>query len=269
MTTTNDHDAYAPPEIAARVSSVGVAKATRDVASTFVLAVLAGAFIALGSLFYAVVITGSELGFGPTRLLGGLAFSLGLVLVIVAGAELFTGNNLIAMAWASRLVSIGAVLKNWIVVYFGNLLGALGTLLLAWVGRVHELGGGKVAATFTDIGLRKAGYEPLQVFALAVLCNGLVCLAVWLSFAGRSVVDRIAAIVFPVTAFVVLGLEHCVANFFFLPYAMALDGFENSALVRGGAVNLLIVTAGNIIGGTVLVAGVYWLAYLRGKKGSS
>jgi formate/nitrite transporter len=245
---------------------VGVAKATRDVASTFVLAVLAGAFIALGSLFYAVVVTGSELGFGPTRLLGGLAFSLGLILVIVAGAELFTGNNLIAMAWASRLVSTGAVLKNWLVVYCGNLVGALGTLILAWIGKVHELGGGKVGVTLAEIGARKAGLEPLQMFGLAVLCNGLVCLAVWLSFAGRSVMDRILAIVFPVTAFVVLGFEHSIANMLFLPYAMALDGFENASLLRGGAVNLLVVTGGNIIGGTVLVAGVYWLAYLRGKK---
>ncbi|MBE7491444.1 MAG: formate/nitrite transporter family protein [Planctomycetes bacterium] len=266
MTSASEHDAYAPPEIAARVASVGVAKAGRDAPTTFVLAVLAGAFIALGSLFYAVVITGSELGFGPTRLLGGLAFSLGLILVVVAGAELFTGNNLIAMAWASRLVRTGAVLKNWVVVYFGNLVGALGTLLLAWIGRVHELGGGKVGLTLAEIGARKSGYDPVQVLALAVLCNGLVCLAVWLSFAGRSVVDRIFAIVFPVTAFVVLGLEHCVANFFFLPYAWALDGFGTAGLIRGGLVNLGIVTVGNIIGGTVLVAGVYWLAYLRGKR---
>ncbi|MBX3474033.1 MAG: formate/nitrite transporter family protein [Planctomycetes bacterium] len=266
MTATNEHDAYAPPEIAARVASVGVAKASRDVVSTFVLAVLAGAFIALGSLFFTVVVTGSELGFGPTRLLGGLAFSLGLILVIVAGAELFTGNNLIAMAWASRLVSTGAVLKNWVVVYFGNLVGALGTLLLAWVGRVHELGGGKVGVTLAEIGARKAGLEPLQMFALAVLCNGLVCLAVWLTLAGRSVADKILAIVLPITAFVVMGFEHSIANMFFLPYALALDGFESAALARGSIVNLLIVTGGNIIGGTVLVAGVYWLAYLRGKK---
>ncbi|MBK9973784.1 MAG: formate/nitrite transporter family protein [Planctomycetes bacterium] len=266
MGGTDDHDAYAPPEIAARVASVGVAKAGRDFLGTLVLAVLAGAFIALGGLLYCVVVTGSELGFGPTRLLGGLAFSLGLVLVIVAGAELFTGNNLIAMAWASRLVTTGQVLRNWAIVYVGNLLGALGTFALAWAGRVHELGGGGVGRTLAAIGAHKTALEPLQAFALGVLCNGLVCLAVWLTLAGRSVTDKVLAIVFPITAFVAMGFEHSIANMFFLPYALALDGFADAALVRGAVSNLLLVTAGNMVGGTVLVAGVYWLAYLRGKK---
>jgi len=254
-------DAYAPPQIAQRVSSAGVAKASANAPTILILGVLGGAFIALGSMFYAVVITGSELGYGPTRLLGGFAFSLGLVLVVIGGAELFTGNNLIAMAWASRLVSTRDVLRNWVIVYVGNFVGALGTFALAWLAGVHDLPG--VGDTLATIGERKAGYSPLQVFALGVLCNGLVCLAVWLSYAGRAVVDRVVGIVFPVTAFVAVGLEHCVANFFYLPYAWALGALDSGGLKTAAVVNLGIVTAGNIVGGTLLVAGVYWLAYLR------
>lgn len=252
-------EAYTPAEIARRVVSVGVVKAGRDALTTLVLAVLAGAFIALGALLYTAVITGSELGSGPTRLLGGVAFSLGLILVVVAGAELFTGNNLLAMAWASRLVSTRQVLRNWVLVYAGNFAGALGTVALAYAGGVHARLGGTLAA----IGEAKAALSPLQALALGVLCNGLVCLAVWLSMAGRGVADKAVGIVFPIAAFVAIGFEHSIANMFFLPYALALDGFKTAALINGAISNLLWVTLGNILGGTVLVAGVYWLAYLR------
>ncbi len=254
-------DAYTPEEIARRVRDVGVTKGRRDAVSTGVLAVLAGAFIALGALLSSVVMSGSTLGFGPTRLLGGGAFSLGLILVVVAGAELFTGNNLIAMAWASRLLPFGAVLRNWGLVYAGNTVGALGTVALAYLGGVHTLGQGAVGQTIVAIGVYKTELSPLSMFALAILCNGLVCLAVWLAMAGRSVVDKIVAIVFPVAAFVAMGFEHSIANLFFLPYARLLAPEQVSA--TGIALNVAVVTAGNIVGGTLLVAAVYWLAYLR------
>ena len=254
-------DAYTPEEIARRVRDVGVTKGRRDAVSTGVLAVLAGAFIALGALRSSVVMSGSTLGFGPTRLLGGGAFSLGLILVVVAGAELFTGNNLIAMAWASRLLPFGAVLRNWGLVYAGNTVGALGTVALAYLGGVHTLGQGAVGQTIVAIGVYKTELSPLSMFALAILCNGLVCLAVWLAMAGRSVVDKIVAIVFPVAAFVAMGFEHSIANLFFLPYAWLLAPEQVSA--TGIALNVAVVTAGNIVGGTLLVAAVYWLAYLR------
>lgn len=256
-------DAWAPREIAARVESVGVAKARSDLLSVLVLAVLAGAFISLGGLFYLVVVTDSELGFGVTRLLGGLAFSLGLVLVVVAGAELFTGNNLISMAWASHHISLGELLRNWGVVYLGNVIGAIGTVALVTVAQVDALGGGSVGETALAIGLAKSGLGLLQAIALGILCNALVCLAVWLAIGGRSVTDKVIGVVFPVTAFVTVGFEHSIANWFFLPYAYALGAGDTAGFVEGSIWNLVAVTGGNVLGGTLLVAGVYWLAYLR------
>jgi formate transporter len=260
-------DAYAPTEVAQRVSRLGVAKANSDTLSLLVLAVLAGAFIALGALFFAVVVTGSTLGFGPTRLLGGVAFSLGLVLVVVAGAELFTGNTLIAMAWASGLVSGRALLRSWIIVYAGNLVGAWLTVATCFVGRVHMLGGGEVRQTLLAIGHSKAALDPLAMLALGILCNALVCLAVWLSQAGHSVVDKVLGVVFPIAAFVTLGFEHSIANLFFLPYAMLLEG--SLELLPGGITNIVLVSLGNVIGGSGLVAGLYWLAYLRPRDGAA
>lgn len=264
MPEASQLDAYAPPEIARRVRDVGVAKARRGALGTSVLAVLGGAFVSLGALFYVVVVTGSTLGFGPTRLLGGVAFSLGLILVIVAGAELFTGNNLIAMAWASGLVSFREVVRNWALVYAGNLAGALATVGLAWAGGVHELGGGAVGQTLAAIARHKASLGTPQLLALGVLCNGLVCLAVWLSMAGRSATDKILAIVLPVAAFVAVGAEHSVANLFLLPWALVLSVGE-PGLLAGATRNVAVVTIGNALGGTLLVASVYWLAYLRGE----
>jgi formate/nitrite transporter len=257
-------DAYSPGEVARKVETLGVSKARTDAFTILVLAVLAGAFIALGALFFIVVITESFLGFGPGRLLGGIAFSLGLILVIVGGAELFTGNNLLAMAWASRLIKTSEVLRNWIVVYVGNAVGAFGTVALAGLGRVHEFGDGAVGETILAIGRHKAALGLLEAFALGVLCNALVCLAVWLAMAGRGVADKILAIVFPISAFAAIGFEHSIANLFFLPYALWLDGLTSSPLLLGSLWNLISVTGGNIVGGTLLVAGVYWLAYLRG-----
>lgn len=258
-------DAHPPPEIARRVESVGVAKARADTLSLFVLAVLAGAFISLGALFSTVVVTGSALGFGPTRLLGGLAFCLGLVLVVVAGAELFTGNNLIAMAWASRLIRTREVVRNWAIVYAGNVAGCLGTVLLAAWSGLAGAGDGTVGATAVSVARAKAELPVAEAFARGVLCNALVCLAVWLTIGSRSVTDRILAIIFPVTAFVACGLEHSIANWFLLPFGLVADA--HGVIPRSGIVrNLAAVTAGNLVGGTLLVAGVYWIAYLRRER---
>lgn len=257
-------DAYAPSEIAARVESIGVTKAQGDTLSVLTLAVLAGAFISLGALFFTVVVTQSTLGFGLTRMVGGVAFSLGLILVVVAGAELFTGNNLVAMAWASGHITFRDLLRNWILVYAGNVAGALATVALVVVAGSDELGAGQVGDSAIAIGTAKSAKGALPLLALGIGCNALVCLAVWLSIAGRSVADKVLAIVFPITAFVAVGFEHSIANWFFLPWAIAL-GAED--IVGGAALNLALVTIGNIIGGTLLVAGVYWVAYLRPAKG--
>ncbi len=256
-------DAWKPAEIAARVQAGGVAKVRGNALTLLVLAVLAGAFISLGGIFYLVIVTDSQLGLGITRFLGGLGFSLGLILVVVAGAELFTGNNLVAMAWASRLVSLPELLKNWVLVYVGNVIGALGTAVLVWLGGVDQLGAGAVGAKALSIAEAKASLGFVQAFALGILCNALVCLAVWLANGGRSIIDKVAAIVLPIAAFVAIGAEHSIANWFFLPYAYLLGASESAGFVEGSLQNLGVVTLGNIAGGTLLVAGVYWLAYLR------
>lgn len=263
---TSTSDAHPPREIARLVASLGVAKAETGTLSLLVLALLAGAFISLGALFFIVVVTSSAAGFGPTRLLGGLSFSLGLVLVIVAGAELFTGNNLLAMAWASRLISTRSVLRNWLLVYLGNVIGCLGTVLFVGLAGTASMGGGAVGQTAIDIARAKAALPLSEVLARGVLCNALVCLAVWLTLGGRTVADKILAIVFPITAFVAAGFEHSIANWFFLPYGLLLDG-QGAVPFAGAARNLLASTLGNLAGGTLLVSAVYWVAYLRRGKG--
>lgn len=219
------------------------------------LAVLAGAFIAFGAVFYTMVITGTDPGYGPAKLLGGVAFSLGLILVIVGGAELFTGNALIVMAWEDGLVSTGALLRNWGVVYAGNLAGSLLIVVLV---SASGLLAGSMGETAARIAETKFALAPVEAFSRAILCNALVCLAVWLSFAARSAAGKILAIMFPVTAFVTLGFEHCIANMYLIPAGL-------SAGAAGGiadfASNLAITTAGNIIGGAGGVALAYRFAF--------
>ncbi len=261
-------DAYPPPEIAARVCQLGLAKVNTAVPTMVALAVLAGAFISLGALFYTVTITvgkdGPTLPFGLLRLVGGMTFSLGLILVVVGGAELFTGNNLIAMAWAARCVQTRQVVRNWLWVYLGNVLGAAGTAVLVLLAGIHTLGDGAVGETIVRIARGKIALDPLSAFARGILCNVLVCLAVWLCMGARTVADKILAILFPISAFVACGFEHSVANMFFLPVGFALAaGSPASFSIAEALTNLALVTLGNIIGGTVLVALVYWFIYLR------
>lgn len=262
-----NHDAYTPREIARRVHSIGVVKATMPALPMLMLAVLAGAFIAFGAMFFTLVVTDSSLGFGITRLLGGLAFSTGLVLVIVGGAELFTGNNLIAMAWASGEVTTGRLLRSWALVYTGNLVGSLGSAVFVWLSGTLHLADGAIAATAVSIASAKVALPFGEAFVRGILCNALVCLAVWMCFAARSVADRILAIVFPISAFVALGFEHSVANMYLIPVGMlaARDlGIDNEALDLAGFLgNLVPVTLGNLLGGSILVALVYWLIYVR------
>jgi formate/nitrite transporter len=258
-------DAYPPQEIARKVERIGVAKAHADALTVLVLAVLAGAFVSLGALLFTVVVTESGLGFGPTRLLGGVSFCLGLILVVVAGAELFTGNNLIAMAWASRRIGTREVMRNWLLAYVGNVVGCLATVLLVVWADIAGLGDGAVGEMAVRIARTKADLPLVEAFTRGVLCNALVCLAVWLAIGARSVTDKILAILFPITAFVTIGFEHSIANWFFLPFGLAV-GAHGAVSVAGVGRNIVAVTAGNVAGGTLLVAGVYWVAYLRGER---
>ena len=271
-------DALLPAEMATRAEYVGVRKAEAPAWTMFTLAVMAGAFIALGAVFATNTAAGSSaLPFGLAKLLTGLVFCLGLILVVVGGAELFTGNNLIVMAWASGKVTGRALLRNWVIVYAGNFVGSFGTALLVFWSKQYTFGRGAVGETALKIAAGKADLEFFQALALGVLCNTLVCLAVWLTFSARSTIDKIASIIFPITAFVAAGFEHSVANMYFVPYGLlikALDpafvaekGLDLANLTWGNFLvnNLLPVTIGNILGGGLLVAAIYWSVFLRNR----
>jgi formate/nitrite transporter len=276
LTAPSGLDALPPPAMARKAAEVGVAKAGLPAAKTFVLAVLAGAFIAMGAVFATTVTAGGGVPFGVSRLLGGLVFTLGLILVVVAGAELFTGNNLIVMAWASRKVSTLRLLRNWTIVYAGNVVGAVATAALVFAGKQYTFGGGAVGDQALAIASAKTGLGWGQAVALGALCNALVCLAVWLTYSAHTTTDRILAVIPPIAAFVAAGFEHSVANMYFIPAGLLVEtdaswlaGREGlpdlSGLSWGSFVadNLVPVTLGNVVGGAVMVAAVYWLVYLR------
>ena len=263
-------DAYSPREIAERVERVGVTKARLPLLSMIMLGVLAGGFIGFGALYFTFVTSDPALGFVGGRLLGAVCFSLGLVLVVVAGAELFTGNNLLMMAWADGKLRTAEVAKNWLVVALANLVGAGGLALLVVLSGHLELNSGGVGKQAVAIATNKLAAPLDQVFFRAVLCNMLVCLAVWMSMAGRSVVDKAVAIVFPISAFVAAGFEHSVANMYLFPVAMLRQGLHpinvagaNELTLGGALVHTLVVLFGNAVGGALLVALVYHLIYRR------
>jgi formate/nitrite transporter len=274
-------DALLPAEMARRAEDVGVKKASMAAVPTLALAVLAGAFIALGGVFATVALAGAEgAPWGATRVLAGTVFSLGLILVVVGGAELFTGNNLIVMAWAGRRIETAALARNWALVYVGNFIGATSIALAIVLGGTHRAGGGAFGVTAIRIASDKLRLDFGQAVVLGILCNVLVCLAVWLALSARTTADRIVAVVPPVAAFVAAGFEHSIANMYFVPLGLlvtALDpefvvarGLESQANALSWSAfidrNLLPVTVGNVIGGAVLVGGVYWFVYLRGRR---
>jgi formate transporter len=276
-------DALLPSQMAERAETIGVAKASMDAPRLFVLAVLAGAFIALGAAFATTALAGSAtLPWGPARVLGGVAFSLGLILVVVGGAELFTGNNLIVMAWASGRVSTRALLRNWAIVFAGNFAGAVATALAVCLAGTARGGNGAFGEAAFAVAQAKLALHPVQAVVLGMLGNALVCLAVWLGYSARTTADRILAIVPPISAFVAAGFEHSVANMYFVPYAIFVAALDPDWVgahppVVGAAAptwsaflvrNLAPVTLGNIIGGAVLVGAVYWFVYLRGRPAS-
>ena len=277
-------DAYSPREMASRVETVGVSKTNLNFLAKFTLSILAGVFIAFGALFFTFVVHDSKMSFGLTELLGGLSFCLGLILVVVAGAELFTGNNLLVMAYVSRKITLYQLLENWIIVYIGNLIGALSLAAWVYVTKQWAVNNALVGAKALLIANAKVSLPFMVAFSRGVLCNALVCLAVWLCMSGRTTTDKILSILFPITAFVALGFEHCIANMYFIPIGLFLKG--NPAVTEAAAVmtgkpsgdfagltiqtfltkNLVPVTLGNIIGGGVLVGLVYWFVYLRGRE---
>lgn len=289
-------DALVPAEMAAKAETVGVKKANMPFWNLLLLAVLAGAFIGLGAIFATTVSAGSigikdaagaaayatALPYGVVRLITGLCFTLGLILVVVGGAELFTGNNLIIMAFIDKKVTFGQLMRNWGIVYLGNFVGSILTALIMFFTKQYMFGGGSIGINALNIGEAKSGLDFVQAIALGIMCNALVCLAVWMCFSARSVTDKILAIIPPIAGFVAAGFEHSVANMYFIPIALFIKSwgdpkffdligktagdFQNLTWGNFLVGNLLPVTIGNIIGGAVMVGVVYWFVYLRGKK---
>ncbi len=262
-------DAFSPKEIAARVETFGVVKARLPLIAMLMLSVLAGAFIGLGALYFVIVKSDHLLGFAVKQVLGGVTFSLGLILVIVAGAELFTGNNLLAMAWADGKISTLELLRNWAIVCVGNFIGATGLALLVFLSHHPEMNNGGIAQEYIRIAAAKVVMPFWTAFFKGILCNVLVCMAVWMALAGRSVIDKAVVIVFPISAFVAAGFEHSIANMFIIPLAMLLQNFGNTGVIAdtitwtGFFSNLVPVILGNIVGGSLLVGLVYYVIYRR------
>jgi formate/nitrite transporter len=283
-------DALMPGEMAGKAEAVGIRKANMDAVTMFALSILAGAFIALGAIYATTVSAGAgAMPYGVARLLAGLVFCLGLVLVIVAGAELFTGNNLIVMAWANGKVSTSKLVRNWTIVWTGNFVGAIATAVIMLLTKQYMFGKGSVGVAALGTAAAKAGLDPIQAFFLGVMCNALVCVAVWLCFSARSTTDKILSIIFPISAFVAAGFEHSIANMYFIPVGLLIKQFAVPAFWASDALakaepaitvatyakltwsnffinNLIPVTLGNIVGGALMVGLMYWFIYLRPKK---
>jgi formate/nitrite transporter len=261
--------AYSPAEIKQAVEKVGVKKANLPFLASFMLAIVAGGGVGFGALYYTIVASDPTLSFATVRVLGGFVFTLGLALVLVGGAELFTGNNLIIMAWASRNVSTLTMLRNWVIVWFGNLVGALGLIVLVYFSHHLDMNDGRIGLSVLNTAAGKIHPDFVTLFFKGVLCNVLVCAAVWLAYAGRSVTDKLLAVMLPVSAFIAAGFEHCVANMYFLPLAWLLvqtghapANFDASLITMSGIVhNLVPVTLGNIVGGAGFVGTTYWAIY--------
>lgn len=272
-------DAFTPAEVADKVKTVGVDKANMPFVSLVILSMMAGAFIAFGAMYYTVAITDSNMAYGLTKLLGGLAFSLGFILVVIAGAELFTGNTLVVMAWAKGKVSLGSLLKNWGIVYVGNTIGALAMVCLVYLSGYLDAHHHQVGVTAMKTGLAKVDNTLVESFVLGLFCNVLVCLASWMVYASRTVSDKVLAILFPISAFVAMGFEHCIANMYMIPVAILasmdpeivaasnLDAAQLETLSLSGFLdNIIPVTIGNIIGGGVFVAMTYYLVFVFSNK---
>jgi len=278
-------DALLPAEMAVKAAETGVKKTTTDTIRTFLLAILAGAFIAMGAVFATTVSAGAaSLPYGVMRLLAGVTFSLGLILVVVSGSELFTGNSLIIIAFANRRISLVRLLRNWGIVYAGNFVGSLLTAYLMFLTRQYTFGGGAVGLTALNTGEAKTSLVFIQAIVLGIFCNALVCMAVWMCYSARSTIDKILAIIPPIAAFVAAGFEHSIANMYFIPVALFIKqlgtpvffeainkapaDFPHLTWASFFIANLLPVTIGNIIGGAVMVGTMYWFIYLS-KAGKS
>lgn len=280
----NTDTAYSPPQTAAIVENKAVVRAKLRVTQTFALSIMAGIFVALGAQFATFVTSDSTLHFGLTSLIAGVVFSLGLILVETAGAELFTGNNLNILGYLSNRITTGELLRIWVIVYIGNFMGSLLMVCLMYETQQFEFFHNMVGAKALLIAHKKVNLSFPEALARGVLCNALVCLNAWLCYSGRTLADKVVSVIFPIGGFVASGFEHCVANMYFIPMGMVLR--KNPAVIAtaekmaGKSVdlslltwkgffihNLVPVTLGNIVGGGILIGVVFWFIYLRPHSG--
>ena len=267
-------DALTPAEIEAKAEDLGVSKTSMSIKQSFILSLMAGAFISMGAMFFTLVVGDPDLPFAVQRVFGGCLFSLGLLLVVVCGAELFTGNTMIVMSAASKKISWGSVWKNWIVVFVGNFIGSLVMVALVYLSGMPSMDGGQVGQTMVSVASGKMSADWVTLFAKGILCNFLVCLAVWMAYASKTVVDKMFAVLLPIAAFVACGFEHCVANMFFLPMGILLVsvGVDPVALDlttiswAGALWNWSATVPGNIVGGALFVGMMYWIAFHKKEK---
>ena len=261
--------AMTPASIEHKAERVAVTKARTDSLSAFVLAVMAGGFISLGATFMLVVKSDATLPFAATQVLGGFVFSLGLFLILAAGAELFTGNCLMVMGPLSGRMGWRPLLRSWVVVYAGNLLGCVLFACLMLAADVGSANGGALAQAAVGVAETKDALGSATVLARGVLCNLLVCLAVWIGHSATTVTDKFFSALLPVMGFMASGFEHCVANMFFMPYALLLQATgaaEGTVSVLGALHNIGMATLGNLVGGALLVGAAYWFVYARGRS---
>lgn len=266
-----------------QVETYGLKKIQKSAAKSFALAIFAGAFIAIAFVFYITVTTGAHgAPWGIIRLAGGFAFSLGLILVVVCGGELFTSTVLSTVAWAQGLFSTGQLLKCWARVYIGNLIGAAIMLVLVVTARMHLLDGGEWGINALQVAQHKLEHSWAQAFALGILCNLLVCLGTWMTFSSKDMLTKSILLILPVAMFVSSGFEHSIANMFMVPLGLTIKAISEPAffISHGFALtdfahltfsnfilhNLIPVTLGNIVGGGVCVGLGYWLIEADGKS---
>ena len=266
--------------MAHKAEDVGVYKATKKPLQSFILAITAGIFISIAFVFYTTVTTGAgDVPYGMAKFVGGIAFSLGLILVVVCGGELFTSTVLTSVAKASNRITWGQLTRNWVTVYFGNMVGAFLFVAMIWFAGQHTAANGEWGINAMKIAQHKLHHSFFQAVLLGVLCNLMVCLAVWMTFSCRTVTDKVLVMILPVAMFVACGFEHSIANMFMIPIAITIQTFaspefwtatghtaaEFSDLTLSHFIfaNLIPVTIGNIIGGGLLVGMTYWLIYRR------
>lgn len=274
---SNKKDLYSS-EIAKKIERNGIEKSKRKFIPTFTLSILVGIFIGLGGIYFTFATTQITINDSFTQIIGGVTFSLGLILVVIAGSELFTGNNLMLMSLIGKKISPMRLIRNWLIVYIGNFIGSTLIASLLYLTHVWSNNDGDLAIRAISIANHKVNLNFSDAFFLAILCNILVCLAIWLATSGRSVTSKIFAIVFPISAFVALGFEHSIANMYFISFALILledpsihGIFQQSGILVdlsnlnmiGFFNNLLPVTLGNIVGGSIFIGLAYWISFIR------